>query len=184
MRVTIIYFLTFFLICSCGNGDSTCKEKTKRIIAKIDQEEIRHLYGFSGESTWRAHDINGQRRVFRMLYVDEERTSYKLPDIQIFRDGEFDSNNSVSYSYIDELGIDPNNIVDELDKHSNRVIRFINKYDLKAIRSQKHLGDFMEIVIETGCSIWYKDSDAILNDQFKRAFAKADTISENFYILN
>lgn len=185
----MIYRFSFLILIlvlefSCQNKAFHCKQTVNNLINNIESSDFDHLYGFSAESTWRLKDVNGNRRVSRIMYSDKYNERFNIPSFQVFegQDIKFDTLIDI-IKFAKEIGLSNDNNFNEVKKYANDIIVLLNKYNLKGISSQKHLGDFMEFNIETGCSVWYKKDGVKLNDGYGKLFKNAYRIKPNWYIL-
>ncbi len=170
---------------SCQSKEAECTDDISSLIEKMDVNDIQDLYGFSAESTWRKRDKEGKRSVYRISYSNDRKQDFNIPSFQSFDDDVKRPNDSFynMEGFASELNYPIEDAEEIAKKYAAKIIEIVNKYDLKAIRSQKHVGDFIEFIPGTGCSVYYKKKGNYLNEGFQKSFKYGYQIKPDWYIL-
>lgn len=182
---TVLLSLIIFICISCQSKEAECNDEISLLIEKIEVNDIQDLYGFSAESTWRKRDKEGKRRVYRIQYTNDKKQRFNLPSFQSFNGDSREPDDSFYNieGFAAQLNHSPEDAEEIAKKYASKIIEVINKYDLKAINSQKHVGEFIELIPGTGCSVYYKKKGSYLNEGYQKSFKHGYQIKPDWYIL-
>lgn len=183
--IKYILLLLLLIILSCQSNEENCRYKIDEFISKSNENELEKLFGFTARSTWSKKDVFGNRRVPRISYTNSGGRLFELSSFQKYSDGTAEPFDTIELkNYLLDTKTVIRDVVEDTKRRTDKIVYYLNNYNIAEIQSQNHLGRYIEFTIELGCKVYYKKENEILKDGMKKAFDSAYKIGPNWYLLS
>jgi len=165
---------------SQDNYSDTCLKEIGKFIRATENSQLEKYFGLSIIPRGFDVDDEGKRYIRSIQYTNDNKKQFVVSSNQ-----SLNGNPAILSSYEKKRDFASNYGVDlgELDSFINEIVKEFDELNIMSMNSQLSSGKFIEIKINSECTIWYKEEGAYLNDRYKTYFERSQIIENNWYLL-